>query len=111
MGHSSNPYQYGLESRTGQFGHKVMMIDTVHGSLNLVKEPLFRGISASFMLMADMTQLAYRPLIGNGINRDTQVMTNVQAADEDLRKDMILTEAGLEVTLPESHALYNIEGV
>jgi len=38
-------------------------------------------------------------------------MTNVQSADEDLRKDMILTEAGLEITLPESHALYNIEGV
>ena len=67
--------------------------------------------ASGFMLMADMSQLAYRPLIGNGINRDTQVMTNVQSADEDLRKDMILTEAGLEVTLSESHALYNLEGV
>jgi hypothetical protein len=38
-------------------------------------------------------------------------MTNIQAADEDLRKDMILTEAGLEITLPESHALFNLEGV
>ena len=27
-------------------------------------------------------------------------------ADEDLRKDMILTEAGLEITIPETHALY-----
>jgi hypothetical protein len=88
-----------------------MVIDTIHGRLNLVKEPLFRGIASGFMLMADMSQLAYRPLIGNGINRDTQVMTNVQSADEDLRKDMILTEAGLEVTLSESHALYNLEGV
>lgn len=111
MGHSSNPYQYGLESRTGQFGHKVMMIDTVHGSLNLVKEPLFRGISASFMLMADMKYLMYRPLVGNGYNRDTQIITDVQSKDEDLRKDMILTEAGLEVCLPESHALYDLEGV
>jgi len=56
-----------------------------------------------------MSQLYYRPLVGNGINRDTQVQTNVQAADEDLRKDMILTEAGLEVCLPEAHALYNVE--
>ena len=111
MGHSNNPYQYGLESRTGQFGHKVMMIDTVHGSLNLVKEPLFRGISASFMLMADMKYLMYRPLVGNGYNRDTQIITEVQSKDEDLRKDMILTEAGLEVCLPESHALYDLEGV
>jgi len=111
VGHSSGPYRINFDSREGSFGHSIMVIDTIHGTLNLVKEPLFRGIASGFMLMADMTQLAYRPLIGNGINRDTQVMTNVQAADEDLRKDMILTEAGLEVTLPESHALFNLEGV
>mgnify|MGYP002622806696 CR=1 FL=1 len=111
VGHSNGPYRINFDSREGSFGHSIMVIDTIHGTLNLVKEPLFRGIASGFMLMADMTQLAYRPLIGNGINRDTQVMTNVQAADEDLRKDMILTEAGLEVTLPESHALFNLEGV
>ena len=111
IGHSNGPFRLNMDSREGAFGHSVMVIDTIHGKLNLVKEPLFRGIASGFMLMADMTQLAYRPLIGNGINRDTQVMTNVQAADEDLRKDMILTEAGLEITLPESHALFNLEGV
>ena len=112
IGSANNmPFRMNFDSREGSFGHSVMVIDTIHGTLNLVKEPLFRGIASGFMLMADMTQLAYRPLIGNGINRDTQVMTNVQAADEDLRKDMILTEAGLEVTLPESHALFNLEGV
>ena len=103
--------RYNMSERQGAFGHSITVIDTIHGRLNLVKEPLFRGQASGLMLMADMSQLAYRPLIGNGINRDTQVMTNVQAADEDLRKDMILTEAGLEVTLAESHALYNLEGV
>ena len=103
--------RYNMSERQGAFGHSITVIDTIHGRLNLVKEPLFRGQASGFMLMADMSQLAYRPLIGNGINRDTQVMTNVQSADEDLRKDMILTEAGLEVTLSESHALYNLEGV
>jgi len=111
IGHSNGPFRLNMDSREGAFGHSVMVIDTIHGKLNLVKEPLFRGIASGFMLMADMTQLAYRPLVGNGINRDTQVMTNIQAADEDLRKDMILTEAGLEITLPESHALFNLEGV
>jgi len=109
MGHANNNYRYDMSQRQGAFGHSVMVIDTIHGRLNLVKEPLFRGIAAGFMLMADMSQVSYRPLIGNGINRDTQVMTNVQAADEDLRKDMILTEAGLEVSLSESHALFNLE--
>jgi hypothetical protein len=45
--------------------------------------------------------------VGNGLNRDTHVITNVQQADEDLRKDMILTESGLEVTIPETHMLYS----
>ncbi len=62
------------------------------------------------MAIIDMGKVSYRPLVGNGQNRDTQIETNVQNADEDLRKDMILTEAGLEVSLPESHALYNLEG-
>jgi len=108
---NQSPMRYNMSERQGAFGHSIMVIDTIHGRLNLVKEPLFRGQASGFMLMADMSQLSYRPLIGNGINRDTQVMTNVQSADEDLRKDMILTEAGLEVTLAESHALYNLEGV
>jgi len=63
------------------------------------------------MCIVDMSQVAYRPLVGNGVNRDTHFITNVQQADEDLRKDMILTEAGLEITLPESHCLYNFEAI
>jgi hypothetical protein len=111
VGHANGPYRVNMDNVEGAFGHKLMEINTVHGSLFLVKQPLFRGIASGMMMMADMSQLAYRPLVGNGINRDTQIMTNVQSADEDLRKDMILTEAGLEITLPESHALYNVEGL
>ena len=111
VGHANGPYRVNMDNVQGQFGHQLMEINTVHGSMFLVKEPLFRGIASGFMLMADMSKLAYRPLVGNGLNRDTQIMTNVQAADEDLRKDMIMTEAGLEITLPECHALYNVEGL
>jgi len=108
---ASTQYQMNMDELSGQFGHQLMEINTIHGSVYMVKEPLFRGHSSGLMLMADMSKLYYRPLIGNGVNRDTQVMTNVQNADEDLRKDMILTEAGLEVCLPESHYLINVEGV
>ena len=106
----STQAQYMLERAQGSFGHKVMKIDTVHGDLTLVKEPLFRGLSSTFMAMVDLDHVSYRPLVGNGINRDTAITTNVQQADEDLRKDLILTEAGLEVSLPETHALFNFEG-
>ena len=112
IGSAANmPYRMEMESRTGAFGHKVMTIDTVHGTMHLVKEPLFRGLSSGFMLMADMSKLMYRPLVGNGLNRDTHIITNVQNTDEDLRKDMVITEAGLEITLPECHALYEVESV
>jgi hypothetical protein len=111
VGHANGPYRVNMDNVSGQFGHQLMEINTIHGSMFLVKEPLFRGIASGFMLMADMSKLAYRPLVGNGLNRDTQIMTNVQNADEDLRKDMIMTEAGLEITLPECHALYNVEGL
>jgi hypothetical protein len=106
MGYSNSVNKYNFESSRGAFGHKVMTIETIHGTLHLVKEPLFRGITSGWMLFADMSKVAYRPLVGNGVNRDTFITTNVQSDDEDLRKDMILTEAGLEVTLPESHMMY-----
>ena len=107
---SSTQAQYMLERAQGSFGHKVMKIDTVHGDLTLVKEPLFRGLSSTFMALVDLEHVSYRPLVGNGINRDTAITTNVQQADEDLRKDLILTEAGLEISLPETHSLFNFEG-
>ena len=106
-GSSNDGFHMDIQNVKGKFGHKLMAIDTVHGTLNLTKEPLFRGISSGFMLCCDLGQIAYRPLVGNGLNRDTHIVTNVQQADEDLRKDMIITEAGLEVSLPETHLLYN----
>jgi len=104
-----NPFRYNFNQSNGSFGHKIMKIETIHGDVSLVKEPLFRGFAAGFMCMVDLDHVSYRPLVGNGVNRDTSITTNVQQADEDLRKDMILTEAGLEVSLPETHALINLE--
>ena len=103
--------RYNFERAQGSFGHKVMRVETVHGDCSIVKEPLFRNNASGHMCFVDLDNVSYRPLVGNGINRDTSIQTNVQGADEDLRKDMILTEAGLEVSLPESHALINLEGV
>ena len=110
----ANTYQqYNIDKEyvSGSYGHKLLSVSTIHGDLSLVKEPLFRGFAKSYLAIVDMSKLSYRPLVGNGMNRDTHIITNVQQADEDLRKDMILTECGLEVTLPESHMLYNFEAI
>lgn len=111
LGAQYNPFRVNMKSSEGSFGHQIMVINTVHGSMHLVAEPFFDGAHKSFMLFADMNNVKFCPLAGNGINLDTYIVTNVQAADETLRKDMIRTVAGLKVTLPESHALYTLEGL
>ena len=82
-----------------------MKINTVFGNLHVVQEPLFRGSNSGKLALIDLKNVAYRPLVGNGKNRDTHIMTNVQANDVDGRKDMIMTEAGLEISLPETHGI------
>jgi hypothetical protein len=52
-----------------------------------------------------MDNVAYCPLTG----RDTKLLTNRQANDEDAQKDEYLTEFGIEVRLPKTHAI--IKGV
>ena len=49
-----NPFRYNFSQSNGSFGHKVMKIDTIHGDLTLVKEPLFRTFAAGFMMMVDL---------------------------------------------------------
>ena len=101
----SSSYQLDISSVPGSFGHTVTKINTIFGNLHVVQEPLLRGAYSGHMVMIDMKNVAYRPLVGNGKNRDTHIMTNVQANDIDGRKDMILTEAGLEISLPETHGI------
>ena len=80
---SSSGAAYNYNASKGAFGHLVTKIDTIHGDISLVKEPLFRGFAAGFMQMVDLDHVSYRPLVGNGVNRDTSITTNVQQADED----------------------------
>jgi len=94
-----------IQSVQGSFGHLVTRVSTLYGNLNFVLEPLLRGFHADTAIMVDLNNVAYRPLMGNGSSRDTQIITNVQNRDVDGRKDMILTEAGLEIQLPETHTV------
>ena len=83
----------------------ITSIKTSYGEMNFIAHPLFRDDMADKAVCIDLANVAYRPLAGNGISRDTFVETNVQENDIDGRKDMIITEAGLEVMLPETHAV------
>ena len=83
----------------------ITAISTAFGTLNFVAHPLFRGHAEDIAAVIDMNNVKYRCLSGNGVNRDTFVETNIQDNSVDGRKDQIITECGLEVALPETHAL------
>ena len=101
----SSQYSLDINSIPGAFGHSVTVVNTIFGNLHFVAEPLLRGPWEDYAVAVDMKNVAYRPLAGNGISRDTFIETNIQDNDMDGRKDQIITEAGLEISLPETHAI------
>ena len=101
----SSQYSLDVTSIPGNFGHQVTKVNTIFGNLHFVAEPLLRGPWEDYCCAVDMKNVAYRPLAGNGMNRDTFIETNIQGNDVDGRRDQIITEAGLEISVPETHAL------
>ena len=101
----ASQYSLDVQNIKGTFGHMVTKVNTIYGNLHFVADPLLRGPWENYCVGVDMKNVAYRPLAGNGINRDTFIETNIQDNDVDGRKDQIITEAGLEIQLPETHAI------
>lgn len=87
------------ESKT--YGVDLQRLITPHGTVHLLQERLLRGAHLSgwsyLLPMPIENYIKYRPLIGNGENRDTRLMTNIKTDDDpDYYKDQIKTEAGFE---------------
>ena len=101
----ADQYRLDVNNIPGNFGHTVTKVSTIFGDLHFVAEPLLRGMWEDYSIAIDMSNVAYRPLAGNGISRDTFIETNVQDNGIDGRQDQIITEAGLEISLPETHAV------
>lgn len=105
-GNLASTFSANLDVKTSSFMPiDVTSISTSWGSMNFVAHPLMRHDMEDKAVCIDLSNVSLRPLAGNGISRDTFVETNVQENDIDGRKDMIITEAGLEVLLPETHAV------
>ena len=97
-----------LVGRKKVFGVDISTISTVYGDMNVARNVHLDGTSVK-MLGINMKNCAYRPLVGNGINRDTSVYVGVQTLENsgvDRRVDQILTEAGMEWSMAESHAIW-----
>jgi len=83
-------------------------ITTPYGDMNVVRNVHLDGTNVQ-MLGINMNHCKYRPLVGNGINRDTSVYVGVQTLENsgvDRRVDQILTEAGMQWEMPEAHAVW-----
>jgi len=99
-----------MAGRKKVLGLDTTTISTVYGDINLVRNIHLDGTNVA-LLGVNMKNCSYRPLVGNGINRDTSIYVGVQTLENsgvDRRVDQILTEAGMEFSMPESHAIWTI---
>ena len=90
------------------FGVDITTITTPYGDMNVARNIHLDGTDIS-ILAINMKHANYRPLVGNGLNRDTSVYVGVQTLENsgiDRRVDLILTEAGMEWQMPEAHAIW-----
>ena len=97
-----------LAGKKKVFGVDITTISTVYGDMNVARNVHLDGTNVK-MLGINMKYCAYRPLVGNGINRDTGIYVGVQTLENsgvDRRVDQILTEAGCEWSCPETHAIW-----
>ncbi len=89
-------------------GVDITTFSTPYGDMNVARNIHLDGTHIK-MVGVNMKNCAYRPLVGNGLNRDTSVYVGVQTLENsgvDRRVDLILTEAGMEWSMPESHAIW-----
>jgi hypothetical protein len=99
---------FSIAGKKNVYGLDVTQVMTPYGAMNLTRNIHLDGTDVK-ILAINMTQCAYRPLVGNGLNRDTAVYVGVQTLENsgvDRRVDLIQTEAGMEWKMPESHAVW-----
>ena len=99
---------FSLGGKKNVFGVDITQIHTPYGVMNVARNVHLDGTTVK-MLGLNMKYCKYRPLVGNGLNRDTAVYVGVQTLENsgvDRRVDLIQTEAGMEWQMPEAHAIW-----
>ena len=112
LGIDSNAAMYtadfAMTGRGRKLGVDITTFTTPYGDMNVARNIHLDGTTVK-MLGINMKYCSYRPLVGNGVNRDTSVYVGVQTLENtgiDRRVDLILTEAGREWSMPECHAIW-----
>lgn len=88
------------------YGLNVAHFTSPFGSINLVYHRLLTGAKyGGYLIILDMTEIAWRPLGNDTTDRDTKVLPNRQPNDQDGQKNEYLTEAGLEFGSQRKHGV------
>ena len=99
---------FSVGGKKSVFGVDITQIYTPYGVMNVARNVHLDGTQIK-MLGCNMKYCKYRPLVGNGLNRDTAIYVGVQTLENsgvDRRVDLIQTEAGMEWQMPEAHAIW-----
>ena len=91
------------------FGVDITVISTPYGDMNVARNVHLDSHPVK-LLACNMRYCSYRPLVGNGLNRDTAIYVGIQTLENsgvDRRVDLIQTEAGMEFQMPEAHAYWS----
>ncbi len=97
-----------VEGKKKVFGVNITDISTIHGTIHLTKNVQLDG-TGIHIVAVDMSNIMYRPLVGNGLNRDTTIYMGVKSIEhtgDDLRTDLIQTEAGFDFCMGETMAIW-----
>ena len=108
VGGSMGRADMSLMGKKKVFGVDITVISTPYGDMNVARNIHLDGTDIG-MLAVNMKHVAYRPLVGNGLNRDTAIYVGVQTLENsgvDRRVDLIQTEAALQVEMPEAHGIW-----
>ena len=113
VGDSSNKlgrFDMAMVGKEKKFGLDIAQVSTPYGDMNIVRNiHLDSAQNGASIVAVNMQHVKYRPLAGNGVNRDTAIYVGVQSLENtgvDRRIDLIQTEAGLQCNMPEAHAVW-----
>ena len=101
-------FDFAVKGGKNAFGIDFSTISTPYGDINMARNIALDNSGVKIMGV-NMGYVKWRPLVGNGVNRDTSVYVGVQTLENtgtDKRVDMILTEGGFEWSMPECHAIW-----
>ena len=94
-----------------KFGLNINTWVTTFGEIDLIMDNSFAGYYAGAGVLLDIQDIFYRPLNGNGVNRDTHFKQDIQANDTDGWLDEYLTETTFQVRNEPDHGyFYGVTG-